>query len=90
MEQAIKVLEKIVKLLINKNKPVLRRTSVTSSRTGILRATKDQLKSIGFFDVPIGALVEIYQIDEYESVYGLVSKMRYKDFIYIIPTSWVS
>ena len=65
--------------------------AVISRRTGIVRATKEQLESVGISDVPNGALVEIYEIDEYESVYGLASKMRYKyeDFDYIIPTSWV-
>lgn len=64
---------------------------VISRRTGIVKATKEQLESVGISDVPNGALVEIYEIDEYESVYGLASKMRYKyeDFDYIIPTSWV-
>jgi hypothetical protein len=71
--------------------PALRKTAVISRRTGIVKATKEQLESVGISDVPNGALVEIYEIDEYESVYGLASKMRYKyeDFDYIIPTSWV-
>lgn len=72
-------------------KPALRKTAVISRRTGIVKATKEQLESVGISDVPSGALVEIYEIDEYESVYGLASKMSYKyeDFDYIIPTSWV-
>jgi hypothetical protein len=72
-------------------KPALRKTAVISRRTGIVKATKEQLESVGISDVPNGALVEIYEIDKYESVYGLASKMRYKyeDFDYIIPTSWV-
>lgn len=60
-------------------------------RTGIVIATIDQLKSISINDVPNGALVELYEIDKYDTPYGKGSKMKYKyeDFDYIIPTSWV-
>jgi len=60
-------------------------------RTRIVIATIDQLKSISINDVPNGALVELYEIDKYDTPYGKGSKMKYKyeDFDYIIPTSWV-
>ena len=61
------------------------------SKRGIVIATQSQLNSIGVSDVPTGALVEIYEIDKYESAYGLASKMRYKyeKFDYIVPTAWI-
>lgn len=60
--------------------------------TGLVIATVEQLESIGISDVPNGALVELYDIDEYETAYGAGSKMRYKydGFDYIIPTKWVN
>lgn len=35
--------------------------------TGLVIATVEQLESIGISDVPNGALVELYDIDEYEN-----------------------
>ena len=63
----------------------------SKKRTGLVIATVEQLKSIGIDDVPNGALVELYEIDEYETQFGSGSKMRYKyeTFDYIIPTCWV-
>lgn len=61
-------------------------------RTGLVTASVEQLKSIAINDVPNGALVELYEIDKYDTPYGKGSKMRYKyeDFDYIIPTKWVN
>lgn len=63
----------------------------SKKRTGLVIANVEQLKSIGIDDVPNGALVELYEIDEYETQFGSGSKMRYKYemFDYIIPTCWV-
>ena len=65
---------------------------VVSRRFGIVKATKDQLESIGILDVPSGVRIEICEIDEYQSDYGSASRMRYnsKYFEYIIPTLWVA
>lgn len=62
-----------------------------AKQTGIVIATAEQMSEIGVTDIPNGALVEIYDINKYESVYGLASKIKYKyeNFDYIFPTSWV-
>lgn len=59
---------------------------------GNVTATKEQLISVGIDDVPTGALVELYDIDQYLSIHGPASKMRYKyqKFDYIIPTCWIN
>lgn len=64
---------------------------IKQKRSGLLIATIEQLKSIGIDDIPNGALVEIYEIDKYQTPHGLGSKMKYKykKFDYIIPTKWV-
>ncbi|MBN1651736.1 MAG: hypothetical protein JW857_10430 [Bacteroidales bacterium] len=63
----------------------------TDKKTGIVTATVEQLKSIGISSVPKGAVVELYNIDKYDTIHGPGSKMRYifEDLDYIIPTKWV-
>lgn len=60
--------------------------------TAIVIASEEQLKKIAINDIPTGALVEVYEINEHDTgYYGLGSKIRYKyeKFDYIIPNTWL-
>ena len=64
----------------------------TKYLTGLIKATEEQLASIGIDDVPTGALVQLREVNKYITPYGPGSKMiyKYKTFNYIIPTKWVA